>query len=58
MPFITLPTATPKTSAGTKPPTNSAQSQRSRHALSGRFERYLKPTGRNISADSTRNIAR
>jgi hypothetical protein len=57
-PCSTLPTATPNTSTGTKPPVNSAQSQNDRQRGSGRLERYLKPTGRRIIATSTRNMAR
>ncbi len=57
-PWSTLPTATPKISAGTAPPTKRARSQPSRQAGLSSFERYLNATGRRISATSTRNIAR
>lgn len=57
-PSNTFPTATPKTSAGTKDPVNSAQSQALRQEGSGRLDRYLKATGRRIIAASTTNIAR
>ena len=49
-PWSTLPTATPKMRAGTAPPMKSAQSQPERQAALSFFERYLKATGRRISA--------
>ncbi|MNN47691.1 hypothetical protein D3C81_1621240 [compost metagenome] len=57
-PNSTLPTATPMISAGMKPPTNSAQSQLLRQRGVGILLRYLKPTGRRISANRMTNIAR
>ena len=56
--MFTLPSATPKIRAGTKPPTNSAQSQDVRHVALSRLDRYLNPTGLRISAASTTNMAR
>ena len=56
-PRSTFPTATPNSSAGTKPPMNSARSHIARQPGSGRLLRYLKATGRRISAPRIRNIA-
>ncbi len=57
-PCRTLPIATPKISAGTRPLKNSAASQRWRHCGAWRLLRNLNATGRRISAVRITNIAR
>ena len=57
-PTSALPTATPKMSAGTKPPTNSAYPRTPASVALATLLRYLKPTGRRMSAQSTTNMAR
>ena len=52
-----FPKATPKTSAGTAPPTKSPQSQALRQRASATLLRYSKPTGRKNSAKSTSRSA-
>src|SRR5436190_18955476 len=47
----------PNTSAGTKPPMNRPQSHAVRQRGSGSLLRYLNPTGRKNSANSTSRIA-
>ena len=48
----------PKTSAGTKLPMKRPQSHAVRHAGSGSLLRYLNPTGRKNSANSTSSSAK
>ncbi len=53
-----LPMATPNTSDASTPEKHSTASQRLRQRVPSILLRYLKPTGRRISASSTSIIAR
>src|SRR5690606_33666719 len=57
-PSSRLPIATPNTRLATTPEPHSSQSQVLRQRASGSLLRYLKPTGRRISATSRSSIAR
>src|SRR5690606_37060217 len=57
-PSSRLPIATPNTRLATTPEKHSSPSQVARQRASGSLLRYLKPTGRTISATSSSSIAR